>query len=149
MIRAQLELEPNKQTGGSPALTASRQAALGAAVEGTPRSVGIAIANWNWKAERTYPAEQFDVHLGKRSCLRYVHWLGFAHKRPKKQLARTDAEKRATFVQEYRTLVAEARQTGATIFFVDEAHFRADGDLRTVGAPRHARAGRLDQSAPG
>jgi hypothetical protein len=31
-------------------------------------------------------------------------------------------------VREYLALVAE--QTGAKIFFVDEAHFRADGDLR-------------------
>ena len=105
-------------------------------MEGTPRSVGIGLANWNWKAVRAYLAEQFEVHLSKRSCLRYLHRLGFVRKRPKKQLTRADAEKRAAFVQEYRTLVAEAKQTRATIFFVDEAHFRADGDLRTMWVRR-------------
>ena len=88
------------------------------------------MANWNWKAVRAYLAEQFDVHLGKRSCLRYLHRHRFVRKRPKKQLTRADVEKRAAFVQEYRTLVAEAKQTGATIFF------RADGDLRAMWVRR-------------
>ena len=30
----------------------------------------------------------------------------------------------------YRALLIEAREVGAKIFFVDEAHFRADADLR-------------------
>lgn len=85
---------------------------------------------------RAYLAEQFDVHLGKRSYLRYLHRLGFVCKRPKKRLTRADAEKRAAFVQEYLALVAEAARTGATIFFVDEAHFRADGDLRRMWVRR-------------
>ncbi len=34
----------------------------------------------------------------------------------------------------YRTvLLMEAQATGAKIFFADEAHFRADGDLRGKG----------------
>ena len=31
---------------------------------------------------------------------------------------------------EYTVLTAEARRTGAEIFFADEVHFQADGDLR-------------------
>ena len=31
---------------------------------------------------------------------------------------------------EYAALMEEAQRTGARIFFVDEAHFRADGKLR-------------------
>ena len=34
------------------------------------------------------------------------------------------------FVAEYAVLTAEAHRTGAKIFFADEAHFQADGDLR-------------------
>src|SRR5207249_4729635 len=41
-----------------------------------------------------------------------------------------DAEARAAFVATYRELLAEAVATGAQLFFVDEAHFRADADLR-------------------
>jgi transposase len=79
---------------------------------------------------RAYLAERFGVRLGKSGCLRYLHRLGFVWKRPKKRLTKADAAQRAAFVREYLALVAEAERTGAKIFFVDEAHFRADGDLR-------------------
>lgn len=79
---------------------------------------------------RAYLCQHCQVHLGKSSCLRYLHRLGFVWKRPKKRLTKADAEQRAAFVREYLVLVAEAECTGAKIFFVDEAHFRADGDLR-------------------
>ena len=80
------------------------------------------------------------------SCLRYLHRLGFVCKRPKKRLLKADAAQRAAFVREYLALVAEAKQTGAKIFFVDEAHFRADGDLRGKWVLQgDARPGRLNQ----
>ena len=51
-------------------------------------------------------------------------------KRPKKRLLKANAEKRAAFVAAYAALRAEAQARGAKIFFVDEAHFRADVELR-------------------
>ncbi len=51
-------------------------------------------------------------------------------KRPKKRLLKANAETRAAFVAFYQALRAEAERTGALILFVDEALFRADGDLR-------------------
>ncbi len=105
------------------------------------------MANWNWKAVRTYLAAHFDVHLGKSSCLRYLHRLGFVRKRPTKRLTRADAAKRAAFVREYLALVAEAARTGATILFADEAHFRADADLRGIWV-RKGTPARVDSSSP-
>jgi len=70
------------------------------------------------------------VRLSRSTCLRYLHRLGFVYKRPKKRLLKADEAKRAAFVEEYAALLVEARACGAKIFFVDEAHFRADGDLR-------------------
>jgi len=120
---------------------------LGAALDGSPRAVGIELANWSWKAVRAYLREQFDVHLGKSACVRYLHRVGFVCKRPKKRLTKADAEKRVAFVREYLTLVAEAERTGATIFFVDEAHFRADGDLRRMWV-RKGTPALVDSSSP-
>ena len=51
-------------------------------------------------------------------------------KRPKKRLLKADAAKRQAFVREYVALQHEAEVTKAKIFFVDEAHFYADVDLR-------------------
>jgi hypothetical protein len=68
--------------------------------------------------------------LSRSSCLNYLHRLGFVLKRPKKRLVKADPEKREMLVAEYALLRAEAQASGAKIFFVDEAHFRADVTLR-------------------
>lgn len=96
---------------------------------------------------RAYLRAQFGVRLGKSACLRYLHRLGFVCKRPKKRLTKADAARRAAFVQEYLALVAEAERTGAKIFFVDEAHFRADGDLRRMWV-RTGTPALVDSSSP-
>jgi hypothetical protein len=44
--------------------------------------------------------------------------------------AGADEAKREAFVAFYVALRQEAERLGAKIFFVDEAHFRADADLR-------------------
>lgn len=73
-------------------------------------------------------------HLGRRlsrsSCLYYLHRLGFVLKRPKKRLLKAKAAVREAFVACYAKLRREAEARSAKIFFADEAHFRADADLR-------------------
>ena len=91
---------------------------------------GIELANWNWKAVHRFVAAWFGVRLCRSSCLNYLHRLGFAFKRPKKRLVKADAAKRETFMAEYAALWDEAHRSGAKIFFADEAHFRADAELR-------------------
>lgn len=101
-----------------------------AAVRRSPREAGIDLADWNWKVVRQFVCERFRVTLGRSSCLNYLHRLGFVLKRPKKRLLKADHARRAIFVREYVLLRATAALTGAKIFFVDEAHFYADVDLR-------------------
>ncbi len=50
-------------------------------------------------------------------------------KGPKKRLVKGDPVRRETFVAEYAALTAPVRRSGGRIFFADEAHFQADGDL--------------------
>ena len=88
------------------------------------------MANWNWKVVRQFVQDRFGRALSRSSCINYLHRLGFVVKRPKKRLLKANAEKRTAFVAAYVTLCAEAEQIGAQIFFVDEAHFRADVELR-------------------
>ena len=59
-----------------------------------------------------------------------LHRLGFVLKHPKKRLVKADNAKRESFVAEYAALWDEARRSGAKIYFADEAHFRADAELR-------------------
>ena len=101
-----------------------------AAIQAPPEEAGIELADWNWKVVREFIEKRFNEELCRSSCLNYLHRLGFALKRPKKLLLKADGDKRAAFVAVYGSLQAEAMKSGAKIFFVDEAHFRADADLR-------------------
>ena len=99
-------------------------------MEQPPATGGIQLANWYWKVVRQFVSERFGVSLCRSSCLNYLHRLGFAFKRPKKRLLKADETKREAFVAEYAALRDEAQRTEARIFFADEAHFRADAELR-------------------
>ena len=95
-----------------------------------PAESGIELANWNWKVVRQFVSERYGITLSRSSCLNWLHRLGFVLKRPKKRLLKADAAKREAFVAEYAALWHEAHGCGAKIFFADEAHFRADAELR-------------------
>jgi hypothetical protein len=90
----------------------------------------MGLTNGNWKVVRQFVQDRFGRVLSRGSCINYLHRLGFVVKRPKKRLLKADAEKRDAFVAAYVGLRAETARIGAKIFFVDEAHFRADVDLR-------------------
>ena len=124
-----------EQSGGSPALNEEQQAELKWAVRGSPSQGGIDLSNWNWKVVRRFVEERFGLSLSRSSCLNYLHRLGFVLTRSldqssKKRLVKADPVRREAFVSEYAALTAAARRTGVKIFFADEAHFRADADLR-------------------
>ena len=94
-----------------------------------PGEAGVELSNWNWKVVRQFLKQSFDLGLSRSSCLNYLHRLGFVLKRPKKRLLKAKDEERKAFVLQYRQIREEAERIGAKIFFVDEAHFRADADL--------------------
>ena len=93
-------------------------------------------------------SERLGVSLARGSCLNYLHRLGFAFKRPKQRLLKADESKREVFVAEYPAIREEAQETGAKIFIVDEAHFRADAELRGKWVLKGEPA-LVDSSSPG
>jgi transposase len=99
-------------------------------VQASPRAAGVEAGDWTWKVVRTFCRERFRVTLCRSSCLNSLHRLGFVVRRPKKRLLKADEAKRVAFVREYAVLRVVAHLTGAKLFFVDEAHFSADADLR-------------------
>jgi transposase len=105
------------------------------------------VAKWTWKVVRTFIQRRWGLLLGRSCCLNYLHRLGFVQKRPKKRLKKADPEKRAAFVSSYRELRQEAASKGAKVFFVDEAHFRADVCLRTMWVLRGTPA-LVDSTSP-
>ena len=101
-----------------------------AAVQEPPGASGIDLANRYWKAVWQFAGDRFGIGLSRSSCLNWLHRLEFAFKRPKKRLLKADKPKREAFVADYAALKEETQQTRARIFFADEAHFRADAELR-------------------
>ena len=79
---------------------------------------------------REFVFESVGIELSRSSCLNWLHRLGFVFKRPKKRLVKADEAKREAFVAEYAALRDEVGRTGGKMFFADEAHFRADAELR-------------------
>ena len=112
-----------------------------------PRAAGLEWANWCWKVVRQFVEGRFGRLLSSRSCLNYLHRLGFVLKRPKKRLLKANAKKREAFVAAYVMLRAEAQAKGAKMFFADEAHFRADVELRAKWVLRGEPA-LVDSSCP-
>jgi transposase len=133
--------------GAPPALTADEQGPLTETVRAAPASAGIAVVRWSWKSVHQFVEQRLGKVLSPRHCVRYLRRLGFAWQRPKRRFVKANADKRAAFVAQYRTLVDEASQSGARSFFADEAHFRADGDLRGMWVPRGENA-LVDSTSP-
>ena len=100
------------------------------AVQELPSQAGIDLSNWNWQVVRRFVEERFGLSLSRSSCLNYLHRLGLVLKRPKKRLVKADPARREAFVAEYVALTASVRRSDGKMFFADEAHFRADADLR-------------------
>lgn len=119
-----------------PALDTDAQTGLKVAVQATPAAVGIALANWNWKVVRQFIEARCERRLSRATCLRSLHRLGFAYKRPKKRLLKADEAKRAAFIAQDAAVLVEAQAAGAKIFFADDAHFRA-----AAGCPLGASTG--------
>ena len=95
-----------------------------------PPAAGIGLANWNGKVVHQFVARRCGIGLSRSSCLNYLQRLGFVLKRPKKRLVKAGERKRESFMAEYAALADGARRSGAKLFFADEAHFRADAELR-------------------
>lgn len=117
------------------------------AVQQPPQAAGLVWANWCWKAVQQFLCDRFGRQVGRTCCIDWLHRLGFVRKRPGKRLLRADAEKREAFVAEYQTLRTQAVAEGARVFFVDEAHFRADVDVRQMWTQRGTPA-LVDSTSP-
>jgi transposase len=116
-------------------------------VQAAPAAAGLGPANWNWRVVQQFVKERFSRLLGRSSCWNYLKRLGFVLKRPKKRLLKANAQKRQAFVTAYVALRVEAQASNAQIYFVDEAHFRADVERRRQWVLRGAPA-LVDSTSP-
>ena len=119
-------------------------------MQAAPSAAGLDLANWNWKVVRQFVQERFGRLLSSRSCLNYLHRLGFVVKRPKKRLLKANAEKRARLCGRLRRLADRSPGHGRQDLL--RGRSALPGRCRTagqVGAAWRTGAGRLDQSQAG
>ena len=92
-----------------------------------PRDHGFAVALWTREIVRQLIDQRFGVALTVASVGRTLHALGFSAQRPLYRAEQADPAAVARWKEiEYPKIAAEARATGGTVFFVDEAGVRSD-----------------------
>ena len=110
---------------------------LKGAVQELPGAVGMGLANWNWRVVHQFVADRFGISLNRSSCLNYprlhegrlcTDWICL--QASQEAAAQGERSQTEAFAAEYAALWEEAQRTEARIFFADEAHFRANAELR-------------------
>jgi hypothetical protein len=103
---------------------------LKAAVQQAPAQVNVDWADGNGKGVRAFVEQRFAITLARSTGVASLHRLGFVLNRPTKRFLKADAAQREQCVRRYALGRAPAERIGAQLFFADEAHCRADADLR-------------------
>jgi transposase len=108
----------------------------GLIAQSDPRDHGFAVALWTREIIRQLIAARFGVQLTVASVGRTLHNLGFSAQRPLYRAEQADPVAVTRWREiEYPKIAAQAKATGGTVFFVDEAGVRSDYHAGTTWAP--------------
>lgn len=94
------DLRPRKAPGAAPRLTAAQREELCALVEAGPQATGFTSGMWTGPMVGQLIRERFGVSYHDHHVPYLLHQLGFSVQRPRKRLARADAEKQETWLKE-------------------------------------------------
>lgn len=89
-----------KPPGPAPKLTEAQQDELGAWLEAGPQAAGYTSGVWTGPMICDFIAQRFGVHYHSHHMPRMLHQLGFSVQRPRKRLARADAQAQATWLRD-------------------------------------------------
>ncbi len=107
-------LETGKPPGATPRLTPEQREDLVQAVKAGPQAAGFTSGVWTGPMVREYVSQRFGVNYHNHHLPRLLHQLGFSVQRPRKRLARADAEAQAAWVgQRLPTIKKRPRTAGA------------------------------------
>lgn len=86
--------------GPVPKLTEAQRLEVAAMVDAGPQAAGYSSGVWTGPMIGDLIEHRFQVRYHKHHVPRLLHELGFSLQRPRKRLARADAEKQATWLRE-------------------------------------------------
>lgn len=92
-------LHTGKAPGRSPKLNDVQRSEIAALVDAGPLAAGFKSGVWTGPMIGDLIEQRFDVRYHKHNVPRLLHELGFSIQRPRKRLARADAEKQATWLR--------------------------------------------------
>jgi transposase len=92
-------LHTEKPPGPTPKLDAAQREELAAAVDAGPLAAGYQSGVWTGPMIGDLIEERFGARYHKHNVPRLLHDLGFSIQRPRKRLARADAEKQANWLR--------------------------------------------------
>ena len=92
-------LRTGKPPGAPPKLDAAQREELGAVVDAGPLAAGYQSGVWTGPMIGALIEQRFGVQYHKHNVPRLLHELGFSIQRPRKRLARADAEKQETWLR--------------------------------------------------
>jgi transposase len=88
-----------KAPGAPPKLSDNQRDSLIAVIENGPQAAGYQSGVWTGPMVRDYIEQRYGVVYHKHNIPRLLHSLGFSLQRPRKRLARADAQKQATWLR--------------------------------------------------
>lgn len=104
-------LVTGKAPGPAPKLGEAQRRELSALVQAGPLAAGYQSGVWTGPMIGDLIERRFGVHYHRHNVPRLLHELGFSVQRPRKRLARADAEAQATWLRE--RLPAIKKSTGS------------------------------------
>ncbi len=93
-------LVTGRAPGPAPKLGEAQRGELSALVEAGPLAAGYQSGVWTGPMIGDLIERRFGVHYHRHNLPRLLHELGFSVQRPRKRLARADAEAQATWLRE-------------------------------------------------
>ncbi len=99
--------------GAAPRLSPEQKAELTAVVEAGSQAAGFTSGMWTGPMIGDLIRERFGVSYHSHHVPRLLHQLGFSVQRPRKRLARADAEAKATWLNERLPEIKKKRRRAA------------------------------------
>lgn len=93
-------LRPRKAPGAAPRLSVEQRAQLIEIIERGPQEAGFTSGMWTGPMIGQLIRDRFSVSYHNHHVPRLLHQLGFSVQRPRKRLARADAEKQEIWLRE-------------------------------------------------
>lgn len=92
-------LRTGKAPGNAPKVNQAQRAELAALIEAGPQAAGFTSGLWTGPMIGDLIRKRFGVSLHNHSVPRMLNQMGFSVQRPRKRLARADAEKQALWLK--------------------------------------------------